>query len=75
MYVLTLRASFTWRSTIPLEEQAFAVMRAALAAKCNMWSGGEIDVTPESNSPTLLKKYYATYLEDADKVVLYIKGA
>jgi len=49
-------------------------MRAALAANCNLWNGGEFYGTPENNSLTLLKKYYAKYPEDADKVVLNIKG-
>lgn len=31
--------------------------------------------TPDCNSLTLLKKYYTLYPEDADKVVLNIKGA
>jgi pyridoxine 4-dehydrogenase len=69
------RAGLTWRPTIPSEEQAFAAMRAALAANCNLWNGGEFYGTPENNSLTLLKKYYAKYPEDADKVVLNIKGA
>ncbi len=50
-------------------------MRAALAAGCNLWNGGEFYGTPEHNSMTLLKKYYEKYPEDADKVVLNIKGA
>lgn len=49
-------------------------MRAALAANCNFWNGGEFYGTPETNSLTLLKKYYEKYPEDADKVVLNIKG-
>lgn len=50
-------------------------MRAALAANCNFWNGGEFYGPPENNSLTLLKKYYDKYPEDADKVVLNIKGA
>jgi pyridoxine 4-dehydrogenase len=49
-------------------------MRAALAANCNLWNGGELYGTPDNNSQTLLKKYYAKYPEDADKIVLNIKG-
>ena len=64
----------TWRRNPPPEEQAFEAMRAALAANCNLWNGGEFYGTPENNSLTLLKKYYAKYPEDADKVVLNIKG-
>ncbi|OCL03361.1 Aldo/keto reductase [Glonium stellatum] len=68
-------SSLTWRSEPPPEEQAFAAMRAALTAGCNFWNGGEFYGTPEHNSLTLLKKYYEKYPEDADKVVLNIKGA
>ena len=50
-------------------------MRAALAANCNLWNGGEFYGTPENNSLTLLKKYYTKYPEDVDKVMLNIKGA
>ena len=50
-------------------------MRAALSSGCNLWDGGEIYGTPTDNSLTLLNKYFAAYPEDADKVVLNIKGA
>jgi len=73
--VLISRAGLTWRPTILSEEQTFAAMRAALAANCNFWNGGEFYGTPENNSLTLLKKYYAKYPQDADKVVLNVKGA
>ena len=49
-------------------------MRAALASNCNLWNGGEFYGTPQLNSLTLLRKYYEKYPEDADKVVLNIKG-
>lgn len=49
-------------------------MRAALEAGCNFWNGGEFYGTPEHNSLTLLAKYFTKYPEDADKVVLSIKG-
>ena len=50
-------------------------MRSALNSGCNFWNGGEFYGTPESNSLTLLNDYFALYPEDADKVVLNIKGA
>lgn len=49
-------------------------MRAALAAGCTFWNGGELYGTPSYNSMTLLERYFARYPEDADKVVLSIKG-
>lgn len=50
-------------------------MRAALSVGCNLWDGGEFYGTPEANSLTLLKKYFTKYPEDAEKVILNIKGA
>ena len=51
-------------------------MRAALTHNCNLWDGAEFyGPSPDINSLSLLKKYYAQYPEDADKVVLNIKGA
>ncbi|KAJ1334153.1 pyridoxine 4-dehydrogenase [Microdochium nivale] len=64
----------TWRATPPPKEQAFAAMRAALAAGANFWNGGDLYGTPEYNSMTLLADYFEKYPEDADKVVLSIKG-
>lgn len=50
-------------------------MREALANGCNFWNGGEFYGTPEYNSPILLERYFEKYPEDADKVVLSVKGA
>lgn len=50
-------------------------MHVGLVSGCNLWNGGEIYGTPDYNSLTLLERYYALYLEDAEKVVLNIKGA
>ena len=49
-------------------------MKAALAAGANFWNGGEFYGTPEANSLHLLNAYFTKYPEDADKVVLSIKG-
>jgi pyridoxine 4-dehydrogenase len=49
-------------------------MKAALDAGCNFWNGGEFYGTPERNSLQLLNKYFTRYPEDAEKVVLSIKG-
>lgn len=68
-------AGLTWRPGITSEEQVFKAMHVALTSGCNLWNGGEIYGTPDNNSLTLLKKYYSVYPEDADKVVLNIKGA
>lgn len=64
----------TWRAHPPSEEQSFEAMKAALAAGSNFWNGGELYGPPDANSLQLLNKYFTKYPEDADKVVLSIKG-
>ena len=49
-------------------------MRAALAHGANNWNGGELYGTPEANSLQLLNEYFKKYPEDAEKVVISIKG-
>lgn len=41
----------------------------------NLWNAAEFYGTPEYNSLTLLERYFAVYPEDADKVILMVKGA
>ncbi|KAL0474590.1 NADP-dependent oxidoreductase domain-containing protein [Neurospora intermedia] len=65
---------FTWRPNPVPQEQAFATMRAALSHGLNFWNGGEFYGQPPYNSPILLERYFSQYPEDADKVVLSIKG-
>lgn len=66
---------FTWRpNPIPTEE-AIKVLKAALDNGVNLWNGADFYGPPDNNSLTLLEKYFAKYPEDADKVVLSIKGA
>lgn len=49
-------------------------MKAALDSGANFWNGGEFYGPPGANSMTVLEKYFARYPEDADKVVLSVKG-
>lgn len=49
-------------------------MKTALEAGSNVWNGGFFYGTPERNSLTLLRKYFDKYPEDADKVIINIKG-
>ncbi|KAI0125576.1 aldo/keto reductase [Xylariales sp. AK1849] len=65
----------TWRATPCSQEQAFEAMREALKNGMNFWNGGEFYGTPEYNSLHLLERYFEKYPEDANKVVLSIKGA
>ncbi|GAB1212460.1 hypothetical protein ATERTT37_001599 [Aspergillus terreus] len=64
----------TWRATPPTQEQAFAAMRAAIKNGCTCWNGGEFYGPPDYNSLVLLERYLEKYPEDADKIVLNIKG-
>jgi pyridoxine 4-dehydrogenase len=49
-------------------------MKAALESGANFWNGGELYGPKNANSLHLLHDYFARYPEDADKVVLSIKG-
>lgn len=66
---------FTARNPPIPTEQAFKAMRAALESGCNFWNAGEFYGPPEWNSLKLLAAYFTEYPEDADKVVLSVKGA
>ena len=64
----------TWRAEPPSQEQSFKAMKTALAEGANFWNGGEIYGSAERNSLHLLKEYFEKYPEDANKVVISIKG-
>lgn len=49
-------------------------MKAALETGCNLWSGAEFYGTSQNNSLTLLNHYFTKYPDDADKVIILIKG-
>ncbi|KKA27242.1 hypothetical protein TD95_003171 [Thielaviopsis punctulata] len=65
----------TWRAQPCSQEQAFAAMKMALSHGANFWNGGEFYGTPEYNSLHLLAAYFAAHPEDAERVVLSIKGS
>ncbi|KAI1073504.1 putative aldo/keto reductase [Whalleya microplaca] len=65
---------FTWRADATPPEQAIETLRTALDAGVNFWNGGEFYGTPEYNSLVLLERYFARYPDDADRVVVSIKG-
>ena len=50
-------------------------MKAALNSGANLWNGGELYGKPHANSLHLLNRYFTKYPEDADKVVISIKGS
>jgi pyridoxine 4-dehydrogenase len=64
----------TWRPNPQPAEKSFEAMRTALSLGAVAWNGGELYGTPERNSLHLLNEYFTKYPEDADKVVLSIKG-
>ncbi|KAL3462140.1 NADP-dependent oxidoreductase domain-containing protein [Aspergillus heterothallicus] len=64
----------TWRANPVSQELAFETMRTALQNGCNLWNGGEFYGPPEYNTLVLLERYFERYPEDAEKVVLNIKG-
>ncbi|KAI1294535.1 aldo/keto reductase [Xylaria venustula] len=65
---------FTWRPQPCSQEQAFQAIREALQQGAIFWNGGEFYGTPEYNSLVLLDQYFEKFPEDADKVILSIKG-
>ena len=65
----------TWRTKPCSQEQAFEAMKTALKHGMNCWNGGEFYGPPEYNSLVLLERYFEKYPEDADRVILSIKGA
>ena len=72
--LINISLDLTWRTTPIPDEQAFLAMKAALESGCNFWNGGELYGPPQANSLQLLNRYFTKYPEDADKVVLSIKG-
>ncbi|RMZ79774.1 hypothetical protein DV738_g3203, partial [Chaetothyriales sp. CBS 135597] len=64
----------TWRKEPPSQEQAFDTLKAALEAGANFWNGGEMYGSIDRHSGHLLAEYFRKYPEDADKIVLSIKG-
>jgi pyridoxine 4-dehydrogenase len=56
-------------------EQAIQTLRAALESGCTFWNAGEHYGTRDWNTQTLLAQYFKRYPEDADRVVLSVKGA
>lgn len=64
----------TWTSQPPAQEVCFETLNKTLELGANFWNGGELYGTPDYNSMHLLNKYFTKYPENADKVVLSVKG-
>ncbi|KAJ5185631.1 hypothetical protein N7491_006499 [Penicillium cf. griseofulvum] len=64
----------TWNPQPPSEEVCFETLNTSLDLGANFWNAGELYGTPEYNSLHLLNKYFTKYPENAEKVVLSVKG-
>lgn len=64
----------TWRPKPQAAEDSYQAMHTALAQGANFWNGGELYGPPERHSCHLLNEYFKLHPEDADKIVLSIKG-
>ncbi|GLA52114.1 pyridoxine 4-dehydrogenase [Aspergillus niger] len=64
----------TWVPQPPSHEQCFETLNTTLKLGANFWNAGELYGTPDYNSCHLLNKYFTKYPENAEKVVLSIKG-
>jgi len=66
---------FTWRPKQTSDEEAFAAMKKALSLGANFWNSGEFYGSPEPTlNLQLVNRYFTKYPEDAEKVVLSVKG-
>lgn len=66
--------ALTWKPVPPSKEEAFSVLKAAIKNDLHYWNGGEFYGTEEWNSAALLREYLKKYPEDADKIIINIKG-
>src|SRR4051794_10347035 len=73
-HLLTKLPGMTWNPQPPSQETCFETLNTALELGANFWNGGELYGTPEHNSLHLLNQYFTKYPENAEKVVLSIKG-
>ncbi|KAJ5630828.1 uncharacterized protein N7484_010928 [Penicillium longicatenatum] len=64
----------TWNPQPTPLDVAFETLNKTLELGANFWNGGELYGTPDSNSLHLMNKYFTKYPENAEKVVLSIKG-
>lgn len=66
--------SFAGRPDGPSIDESVEVLKAAFNNGMTLWNGAEIYGNPEKNSMTLVSAYFTKYPEDADKVILSMKG-
>ena len=68
-----MRAALKNGSTWPRSSRPF-ISPLTLDTPGNFWNGGEFYGPPNYNSLVLLERYFEKYPEDADKVIISIKG-
>lgn len=64
----------TWNPKPPSKETCFETLNTAVELGANFWNAGELYGTAEYNSCHLLQAYFEKYPQNADKIVLSIKG-
>lgn len=64
----------TWVQDPPTNDVCFETLNKTLELGANFWNGGELYGSPDYNSLHLLNKYFTQYPDNAEKVVLSIKG-
>jgi pyridoxine 4-dehydrogenase len=64
----------TWRRNPVSQETAFKAMKASITAGAVFWNAGEFYGTDDRNSMHLLNEYFSKCPEDANKIVLSVKG-
>ncbi|PSK38032.1 Pyridoxal reductase [Elsinoe australis] len=64
----------TWRDKQATDEEAIKCMETAFENGVNFWNGGEFYGPIERNSLHILNAYFTKHPEQADKVVISIKG-
>ncbi|KAH8671700.1 NADP-dependent oxidoreductase domain-containing protein [Xylariales sp. PMI_506] len=65
----------TWRAHQTPDDQAFAVMSAAIENGAVLWSAAEFyGVSEPTASLQLIRRYFEAHPENADSVTLFVKG-
>lgn len=64
----------TWVPNPPAHDVCFETLNKTLELGANFWNGGELYGAHDYNSLHLLNKYFTQYPENAEKIVLSIKG-
>lgn len=71
---ITTYTGLTWREHPQSQEKSIEALKSTFKYNVNFWNGGELYGPPNANSLQLLNAYFTKYPEDADKIVLSIKG-